>query len=217
MTFILKQFKQLLIIQVFLLCAALAIAQGNTSSTPARTVTSKPVSGRLKRFNRLTSDAGMHFIFPEGFKEIPPLNNDDFTFNYAMTLPGRDFEIWFMVKSQKKAWQAFSMAKNDASKQNPDSAYNALGYEHAVAFTGDTSFLTRTIPKEILVRYNANAGKTYLLNLKDQGETKHYKYALLITLEKDHTSTLLVMCLGNENGTEFFKNISLASKCLKFK
>lgn len=217
MTFILKQFKQLLIIQALLLCTASAMAQGNPSSAPARTVASKQASSRLKRFNRLTADAGMRFIFPDGFKEIQPLNTDDYTFDYAMALPDRDFEIWFMVRSQKKEWQAYSMAKNDASRPNPDSAYNALGYEHAIEFTGDTSFLTRTIPKEILARYNADAGKTYLLNLKDRAETKHYKCALLITLEKYRTGILLVMCLGNENGTEFFKNINLASKCLKFK
>lgn len=217
MVSILKQFKKLLLIQAFLLCAAFAVGQGNPSSTPGKTVISKPISGRLKRFNRLATDAGMHFIFPDGFKETPPLNTDDLTFDYAMALPDQDFEIWFMVKSEKKEWQAYSTAKNDAYRQNPDSAYNAIGYEHAIAFTGDTSFLTRTIPKEILARYNADAGKTYLLNLKDRDETKHYKYALLITLEKDRTGTLLVMCFSNENGTEFFKSINLASKCLKFK
>ncbi|MGN6640435.1 MAG: hypothetical protein ACTHJ8_16110, partial [Mucilaginibacter sp.] len=120
------------------------MAQANPSPAPARTVASKRTSSRLKRFNRLTTDAGMHFIFPDGFKEISPLNTDNFTFDYAMALPDRDFEIWFMVRSRKKEWQEYSTTKDDGSKQNPDSAYNTMGYEHAVALTGDTSFLIRT-------------------------------------------------------------------------
>ena len=61
------------------------------------------------------------------------------------------------------------------------------------------------------------AGKTYLLNLLDMPETKHYKYALLITLQKGHVGTIIAVCFANEKGAEFFKNINKASKCLKFK
>jgi hypothetical protein len=47
--------------------------------------------------------------------------------------------------------------------------------------------------------------------------TKHYKYALLITLQKAQTGTILAICFANEKGPEFFKNMGLAKNCIKFK
>jgi hypothetical protein len=100
---------------------------------------------------------------------------------------------------------------------NTDSTYNYMAETVALAFTGNQALSARIIPKDILARYNADAGKTYLLDLQYLMETKHYKYALLVTLEKDHTGTVLVACLGNDKGTGFFQNINKAANCLKFK
>ena len=47
--------------------------------------------------------------------------------------------------------------------------------------------------------------------------TKRYKYALLITLQKNHTGIILAVCFTNEKGPEFFKNLDRASSCMKFK
>ena len=219
MTFISKQFKQILLTPALLLVAVTAISQVKPKPVSAKPTVAKPASRQLTDFRRLTAEANVVFTFPAGFKEIKVLNNEDFSYDYAMELPGHDFEIWFQVKSQKKDWQIYELVKNDPSKQtaNPDSSYNGMGRAQASAFTGDQNAITRTIPQDILVRYNASAGKTYLLNLQDLAETKHYKYALLITLEKDRTGTILAVCFSNDKGPEFFKNINRASNCLKFK
>ncbi len=147
------------------------------------------------------------------------MNNDDFSYDYALELPDHDFEIWFVVRSQKRDWQQYELVKNDPTKQmgNPDSTYVAMGKAQASALTGETNSPVRIIPPDILARYNASAGKTYLLNLQDMAETRHFKYALLITLEKDHTGTILAVCFTNDKGPEFFKNINKAANCLKFK
>ncbi|MEB0302593.1 hypothetical protein, partial [Mucilaginibacter sp. 5C4] len=87
----------------------------------------------------------------------------------------------------------------------------------AQAFTGDNNYLMRNIPPKYLAKYNGDAGRTYLLNLPDEQVTKHYKYALLLTLQKDHTGTILAVCFSNEKGPEFFKDIDKASSCIKFK
>ena len=197
-----RQFKQIIITAIFLHFAAIALSQVKPQ-TPGI---------QLRNFSKETAEDGMEFTFPEGFREIPAVNTVDFPFDYAMSLPGKDFEIWFMVRSTKKYPRV-----PPTEGFNTDSTYNYMAETIARAFTGNQVLSARVIPKDILARYNADAGKTYLLDLQDLLETKHYKYALLVTLEKDHTGTVLVVCLGNDKGTDFFQNINKAVNCLKFR
>lgn len=169
-------------------------------------------SRQFRNFDKVTTEAGMQFTFPEEFKEIQVVNTEDFPFDYAISLPDKDFEIWFMIRSVKNYPRV-----PPPEGFNVDSTYNFMAETQAKAFAGDNTISARIIPADILARYNADAGKTYLLDLQDLLETKHYKYALLVTLEKSHTGTILVVCLGNDKGTDFFQNINKAVTCLKFK
>ena len=213
----LKQFKQILFTTMLLLFIASVIAHGQ-HSVPA-IIKHPPASRQLKAFYHLTAQANVTFTFPKGFKEIKAPDNEDFSFDYAIALPGKDFEIWFQVKSEKENWASYVHAQNTPSSQlaNPDSLYIGIGAAQASAFTGDQRYFVRNIPPDVLARYNADAGKSYLLNLPDLAQTKHYKYALLITLQKNHTGTILAVCFTDEKGPEFFKNINKASNCIKFK
>jgi hypothetical protein len=227
---VLKQFKQILVTGILVLGITPMFAQVKHTIAQVKRPTSvagssvsvvkrKPVSSQLIEFTRLAAEANITFTFPKGFKEIAAPDNDYFSFDYAMTLPGKDFEIWLQVKSQKENWASYEKSKNtpNAELANPDSTYVSLGEAHAAAFTGDTKPFVKNIPPEVLARYNADAGKSYLLNLPDLPATKRYKYALLITLQKDHTGIIMAVCFTNEKDPEFFKNMDRASNCLKFK
>ncbi|GAC1307964.1 MAG: hypothetical protein NVSMB24_20830 [Mucilaginibacter sp.] len=208
---ILAQFKQLPIAVMLLVFTTPAFAQVGRTEQPG------PVAGpQLKEFYRLAAQANITFLFPAKFTEIAAPNNEYFSFDYAMKLPDTDFELWFQLKSDKENWMSYVRTRNHFLT-NPDSAYIATGTALAIMFTGGRNYLARTIPREVLARYNADAGKSYLLTLLDMPETKHYKYALLITLHKNHIGTITAMCLTNEKGPEFFKNIKTAGNCLKFK
>ena len=202
-----------------MLIVTVAYSQRLSHKPPAKLAGGKPVSTQLANFIRFVTEADAEFIYPAGFKEISPVNNSDYSFDYAMELPGHDFEIWFRVRSQKRTLADYQRLNIDTAKvvANTDSLYNITGLHLLQAFTGGQNFFTTIIPTDYLARYNADEGKTYLLELPDTQETKHYKYALLITLHKDHAGTIIAVCFGNEKGAEFFKNISKASKCLKFK
>jgi hypothetical protein len=221
MRFISRQFKQILITAAFVLFAVTAMSQQakHKSYQVARPIIAKPISYNLAHFYHLTNEAGIVFTFPAGFRELPVSVNKDFPYDFAMELPGQDFEIWFQVKSQKENLADYEKYKNDPAKKvaNPDSLYNQIGLEKVNLFTGDQNYFTTIIPQDILKRYNATSGKTYLLNLLDLPETKHYKYAMLITLQKGHVGTIIAVCFANEKGADFFKNMNKASKCLKFK
>ncbi|MCO5933962.1 hypothetical protein NAF17_00295 [Mucilaginibacter sp. RB4R14] len=178
-----------------------------------------PISLQLKNFLALAAAANVDFIFQKGFREIKAPDNEDLSFDYAMEIPGKEFEIWFLVKSQKENYASYqrSIGNKNTAQANPDSLYIGMGTAQAKAFTGDNNYLMRNIPLKHLAKYNGDAGRTYLLNLPDEPVTKHYKYALLLTLQKDHTGTILAVCFSNEKGPEFFKDIDKASSCIKFK
>lgn len=179
----------------------------------------KPKSKQLRNFIKLAGEANVAYIAPEGFKEIKPVKNDTLSFDYALELPGEDFEVWFEVRSQRRVLESFARSVSDTIRANehPDSLYNHTGLILADKLSGGQSCFTTIIPPDYLARYNADEGKTYLLDLADANETRHYKYALLITLHKDRVGTIVAICFGNEKGSGFFKNIFKASRALKFK
>jgi hypothetical protein len=206
-------FKHLLLILLLGVFSASAIAQ-QASHGPG-----KPKSKQLKKFLKLAGEANVAYIAPEGFKEIKPMQNDTLSFDYALELPGEEFEVWFQVSSQRRVLESFARVVSDTIRTNehPDSLYNHTGLALADKLSGGQSCFTTIIPPDYLARYNADEGKTYLLDLADANETRHYKYALLITLHKDRVGTIVAICFGNEKGSGFFKNIFKASRALKFK
>jgi len=219
-----KQIKQIIVAVILMLSISPAFAQvkhpAKNSKPPVVQVRHAPVSAQVAAFTRIAAQANVSFIFPKGFKEIPAPDNDYFSYDYAMTIPGKDFEIWMQVKSEKENWASYEKARNQPDAQqlaNPDSTYIPLAQAQCAAFAGDNPYSPRSIPPDILARYNADNGKSYLLTLRDMQTTKSYKYALLITLQKDHTGIIMAVCFTNEKGPEFFKNMDKASNCLKFK
>lgn len=170
---------------------------------PATAQTKVSRSGHeLRRFNKNAASAGITFSMPEGFKELND-RSEASPFDFAMTLPGQSFEVWLKVIPKKA--------------NTPDSLYLDMGRGEAKELCGDTNYLVRDLPDEVLEDYNADVGKTYFLNLPDSPATKHYKYALLITLQKDDKGIVMAAGFTNDKGPEFFKDLNRARNCIKFK
>ena len=205
---IVKQFKQILLTAVFLCGILPAIAQ------PKHRITANDHKG----FYQLLKEANLKFTFPPGFKEIKAVNNEDYSFDFAMELPGKDFEMWLQVKSQKQNWTSYIKAQTDNKTPlaNPDSMYVDMGEATAKTLSGDDNYLERSMPPEVLGRYNADAGRSYLLTLPDAWITKHYKYALIISLQKNHTGTLLAAFFTNEKDPDFYRDVNRAAHSLIF-
>ena len=138
---------------------------------------------------------------PDGFNELA--TKDDSPYDYGIGISGQEFEIWFKIVPQ--------------AESTPDSAYLQIGRTQAKALAGEGNFLTRNIPDRVLTDYNADAGKTYFISLPDITDKNRFKYALLITLQKNHKGTIVAVCLTNDKGPDFFKNISKAQTCIKFR
>ena len=176
-----------------------------------------PAFGQAKgpsssRFNKDLSEANLTFTLPTGFKETRPASNND-GFDYAIAVPDGSFEIWFKAKSLKDN----RPIKINDRQVNPDSAYVEIGHAQAEDYVGSNkNFISRRVPPYQLERYGADAGRTFLVNLPDQADTKHYKYALIVVLQKNHVGAVEAVCFANELGPGFFKNLSQASSCIRF-
>lgn len=205
---VIKQLKHIGFCVALLLCIAPVFAQ---VKQPA------PLTRDLKSFDKKLSKAKMTFIYPIGFKEAKATNTDNYNFDYGIIAPEGNFEIWFKVQSHKDGWTNYLKAKNDNLIVHPDSVYKEIGLAQARAFKGDKDPIERTIPADLLTRYyNADLGKTYLVNLPDAPQTKHYKFAMVVVMQKNKTGVALAVCFANELGPGFFKNLNKASSCLKF-
>ncbi|MEO6976784.1 MAG: hypothetical protein ABI113_00335, partial [Mucilaginibacter sp.] len=92
-----KQIKQILVIAILLLSISPIFAQPKQPVTvikqPIPTVKPAPMSRQLAEFIKLAAHADVAFKFPKGFKEIKAADDEDFSFDYAMTLPGKGFEV----------------------------------------------------------------------------------------------------------------------------
>ncbi len=178
-----------------------------------------PSSNQLKDFFFLAAQANATFVYPKGFREITAPDDEDFSFDYGLELPGKNFEVWFQAKSEKEDWFNYMRTQYNKGSQmaNPDSVYVGKCSAYVLSFTGDKKCFETNFPPGVLARYHADAGKSYLLTLLDLPETKHYKYALLIALQKNHTGSIYMVCFTNEKNTEFYKNVNRASNSLRFK
>lgn len=216
-----KQISKILILAagIIYLTAGMAVAQNKKANTRKAKAVQVKGSTQLALFVTEANAAGAEFKLPAPFKELPAVNNENFTFDYAMTIPGQDFEVWFQVHSLKQNWASYEQVKNITGKTlaNPDSTYLNVARAHASALSDDDKYFMRPLPASVLEMYNADAGKTFLFNLADLPETRNYKYALLIALQKDHIGYAMAVCLTNVKGPEFFKNINKARDCMKFR
>jgi hypothetical protein len=192
MKYLSRQFKQILLITCFLICSCAGFAQTKAVKN----------SREFKTFTKIANRANVSFVLPDTFKELD-IKSDNIDFDYGLTIPGQEFEIWLKVIPQ--------------SENSPDSLYIEIGRTKARQLAGENRFLVRLMPEEVLADYNADAGRTYFMNLPDLPETKHYKFALLITLQKNHKGTIMAICLSNDKGPDFFRNINKARNCIKFK
>jgi len=195
---------------IFIYCTMPAFAQAKR----------QPANTDKKDFYQLLAEANIKFTYPPGFKSIPPVNDEDFSFDYDLQLPGKDFEMWLQIKPQKQNYTSYEHTRYDAQLKlaNPDSIYMDMAKANAITLTGEnTDFLVRTIPPEVLARYNADAGKSYLLTLLDLPATRHYKYALILALQQNHTGTMLAICFTNEKDPDFYKNVNRACRSFRFK
>jgi len=221
MNFIKQVSKVLLLaIGVLLVTQTSSLAQRRKKAVKPKVTTPRVVvSTQLSSFLKEAREAGVDFMMPKTFKEIPAVNNENFSFDYAMTIPGQGFEVWLQVHSLKQNWLSYDQVKDITGKtlDNPDSTYLQAARAHATAMSDDDKYFARPLPARVLEMYNADAGKTYLFDLANLPETRHYKYALLIAIQKDHTGYLMAVCLTNEKGPAFFKNINQARDCIKFR
>jgi hypothetical protein len=219
-----KQISKTLALTAVIICLiACSVVAQTKRGKKAKPATKPPVrtaaNSQYIQFLKDANEAGLNFKVPPGFKELPAINNENFTFDYAMTLPGEDFEVWFQVHSLKQNWASYEQVKNISGKTlaNPDSTYKDAARAQAAALSDDSRFFTRTLTRKILDLYNADAGKTYLFNVADLPETRNYKYALVIAVQKDHVGYALAVCLTNDKGPAFFQNINRARDCAKFR
>ena len=171
-------------------------------------------SPQLAGFKELITGINGSITIPESFTETRAPNNDKLPFQYGLKFPDADCEVWFQVNSVKSEWQKFE--KVGKLGLNPDSSYLKLAAEEAKVMSGSEQFLSRPMPSRILESYNADEGRSYFITLADLPETKNYQYALIIVLHKNRQGSVVAVCLTNDKGPTFFRNINKLRYCFRF-
>lgn len=193
MNFLYKQLKQFTLLACLMFCAnSVVFAQQKPPKT----------SKWNRDFVKVAAKANIVFTIPDGFKEITDKSEAN-PFDYGVVLPGEGFEVWVKI---------FPL-----SDSAPDSLYLDMGKNEARMLAGENNYLTRGLPGDVLDEYNADAGISYLISLPDSPVTKHYKFAMLITLQKSHKAIVMAAGFTNDRGPDFFKNLNKVRYCLKFK
>lgn len=181
----------------------------------------KPVvSPEYQAFMQDLNRSGISFVFPDGFKEIKVPDDENLTFDYGLQLNNKDFEVWYIINNLKSEWVSYNLSKDDPEKvhENPDSLYIGICSAQALALAGKGNYFMRNLPDQLIEKqFNADVGKSYLLNLYDTPVLKHYQYALLLMLQKNGRANLLMLFLSNDNGPEFYKNVNMAYRSIRFK
>jgi len=203
------KFKKVSIFILLLICLTIFVpaAIGQQTQPPGR---------ELKAFKELLANINASFTFPDGFNEVKPVSTEKFPCHYDLKLPDGDFEIRFQVNQLKNEWKNYDASQSD--KVNPDSLYSKVAAAEVKNLAGDGKVFARNMPQRVLDQYNADLGRSYFLNLANSAEANpnNYQFALLVVLQKNHLGYFTVLCMGNERGPEFFKNLNKLKDCLKF-
>jgi hypothetical protein len=174
------------------------------------------VSPQLKTFQQTLAASNIQFVFPKEFKEIKLVNALEI--DYAIELPKENFQVWFKVKGIQPE-PSKAKGAEDEPKQNlasSDSLYNSVALTAATKLAGKDNYTYKSLPPDALAFFNADQGRSYQLNLRDMPQTNHYKYALLISLQKNEQGSIFMLFLGNENGPGFYKKVNKAYYSVKF-
>jgi len=177
-------------------------------------------STQFKTFQQALAETNLQFVIPKNFKEIEPIQTAtaDVNVDYAVMLPQSNFQVWFKVKNIAQEEARFKASDGDAklSLANPDSLYSFKSLSTAIKLAGKGNFTYKSLPQNVLDSFHADAGCSYQLNLRDMPETNHYKYGLLISLQKNTSGYILMLFLGNENGPAFYKKVNMAYYSVRF-
>ncbi|WP_342647233.1 hypothetical protein [Mucilaginibacter sp. CSA2-8R] len=216
---IIKQVGKSSLIIAYIICLLPALVTGQPRRHKRTQTGNEGRPTQLRSFIKQAEEAGIDFTFPPVLKEVTAISNENLSFDYAMAMPGQNFEIWLQVRSLKQNWTSYEQVKNITGKMlaNPDSSYIGAIKANACVLSDDDRYTIRSLKPELLEAYNADAGKSCLVSLADLPETKGFKYALLIALQKDHTGYLLAVCLTNDKGPDFFRSLSKVRECIKFR
>lgn len=193
-----------LIIISILMLALTAVAQAGQNE-----------SDDLKYFREQLSRANAVFTVPEGFTETKPLNNPQTAYLYALAVPSGDFEVRFQIKNIKHKWRKLDHHNSDEPRENLDSLYNKIAMTQINSMAADVP-TRKAIPRQMLQKYNADMGYSYFFSLTNSPFTKHYQYALLFIVRRKHAGIISVMCMGNDQGPDFFKRVNQLQNSLKF-
>jgi len=174
-------------------------------------------SSQLKTFQQILLATNLQFTFPKDFKEIKALHQAEMDVDYAMELPDDNFKVWYIVKNlQQRNKLKVSESDPKTVLAHPDSLYRSVYLSTATTLAGKDNYTSKNLPQEVLDLFHADRGQSCLLNLYNAPLTEHYKYGLLISLQKDGTGCIAMLFLSNDNGPDFYKKVNKAYYSVRF-
>lgn len=173
-----------------------------------------------KNFTDLLNRSEMTFNQPDGYSEIPTIENQQMNYDYAIINDAKDFEIRYAISPMDEMLKDYNERKKDEKSESKSIHPNKLhvGLFHTVIFNvsgGKFSKISEFNPEAVKNEFNADWGAIALVEVgKEFGQ--NYKYCFLVTIHKDNVGNAYCFYLANTQ-EPIMKNLQVPFHALRFK
>ncbi|MBL7804311.1 MAG: hypothetical protein JNL02_11285 [Saprospiraceae bacterium] len=159
-------------------------------------------------FGQLLARTQLTFLQPEGMTSVPCIENGQMNYEYALKLPGRNFEIRYAIRPMDSLLiQHQNEVKNGATAIHPNkwagAVFNAtlLNISAGGPNSGILPEVSTFPPEAVAEEFGADWGAVAFVLLGPEFGGTTYKYCLAMTIHRDNVGDAYVFYLSDDNQT----------------
>lgn len=172
-----------------------------------------------KTFTKLLDRGKMTFSKPNGFIEVPTIENDQMNYEYALKYPDKNFEVRYAIRPLDIAMKEYKKSiKNKKEGElilHPNKYYSPSLQATVLNISGgQLPTITQFDKHAVKNEFNADWGATTFVTVGEEfGQS--YKYSVVVAIHKDDIADAYIFFLSDTK-VDFDKNMQTAFHSLRF-